>query len=50
MAVVPHHQENTHFSKERGMRKINWVHGSLYRKEPHQQLSGLNLLMIGCHT
>jgi hypothetical protein len=48
--VAPNQQENAHFSMEREIRTINWVQGFLYIRESYQQLSGLSLLMIGCHT
>jgi hypothetical protein len=48
--VEPHQQENTHFSVESGMRTMNWVQGFLYIIESYQQLRGLSLLMIDCHT
>jgi exonuclease III len=35
---------------ERGMRTMNWVQGFLYIRESYQQLRGLSLLVIGCHT
>jgi hypothetical protein len=38
------------FSMERGMRPINYVQVFLYIRESYQQLQGLNLLVIGCHT
>jgi hypothetical protein len=38
------------FCMERGMRTMNWVQGFLYIRESYQQLRGLSLLMIGCHT
>jgi hypothetical protein len=38
------------FSKERGMRIMNWVQGFLYIRESYQQLRRLSLVMIGCHT
>jgi hypothetical protein len=34
----------------RGMRTMNWVQFSLYIRESYQQLRGVSLLMIGCHT
>jgi hypothetical protein len=49
-AVALHHQERTHISMERGMRTMNWIQGSLYISESYQQLRGLSLLLIACHT
>jgi hypothetical protein len=46
--VAPYQQGNTHFSRERGMRTMNWEQGFLYIRESYQQLKGLSLLMIGC--
>jgi hypothetical protein len=48
--VALHQQENTHFSMERGITTMNWVQGFLYIRESYQQLRGLSLLVIGCHT
>jgi hypothetical protein len=33
-----------------GTDNMNWVQGFLYIRESYQQLRGLSLLMIGCHT
>jgi hypothetical protein len=48
--VAPDQQGNTHFPMERGMKTMNWLKGFLNRRESYQQLRGLSLLMIGCHT
>jgi hypothetical protein len=49
-AVAPYQQGNIHFSMEIGMRTMNWVQGFLYIRESYEQLRGLSLLVIGCHT
>jgi hypothetical protein len=38
------------FCMESGMRTVNWVQSFLYIRESYQQLRGLSLLGIGCHT
>jgi hypothetical protein len=38
------------FYMERGMRTMNFVQVFLYIRESSQQLRGLSLLVIGCHT
>jgi hypothetical protein len=43
-------QENTHFSMDMGMRTMNLIQVTLYIRESCQQLRGLNLLVIVCHT
>jgi hypothetical protein len=43
-------QENAHFSIERGMRTMNFVQFIFCIRESCQQLRGLSLLVVGCHT
>jgi hypothetical protein len=46
--VAPNLPENTHFSMERGM-SVRYMF-FLCKRESYQQLRGLSLLVIGCHT
>jgi hypothetical protein len=48
--VAPNQQENTNFLMERRMRTMIRVQVFLYIRESNQQLRGLSLLVVGCHT
>jgi hypothetical protein len=48
--VAQNLQENTHFSRERGLRYMNWEKLFLYIGESCTQLRRLIWLVIGCHT
>jgi hypothetical protein len=49
-AVALNQQENIHFSIERGMRTMSYVQVFLYIRESYDQLRGLSLFVIRCHT
>jgi hypothetical protein len=48
--MAPNQHENTHFSMESQMRILNYIQVFLCIRESYQQLKGLGLLVIGCHT